>query len=328
MTKPPAKKTPAITTTPGPNPSHPATSYTNNVPNSSGAYTASATAPGATLPAVNANGFTTDQQSAFDFMNGLLSEYRLGDLSDTLKQLILAGDTDPNVLSLKLQDTAAWKQRFAGNEMLRNSGHNVLSVDQYLATENSYLAVMKQYGLPAGFYDDNADFAKFIGEGVSPAELQQRASAYADLANREDPAITAQLASLGISQGALAAYMMDPDRAAPLIQRMYTSTLVGAAARRNGLIGTDVGHLADIGVTEQQAIQGYGEIAQELPTLTKLGDIYHQDITQSDLEGAIFDSNAADLNKRKKLASQERASFTGSSGIVQGSLNRNTSGSY
>lgn len=269
-------------------------------------------------------------QSAFDAMMLLLNEYGLGELADTLKGLIQSGVTDSASIQLALQQTDAWKRRFAGNEMLKQAGLPVLSVAEYLATERSYAQVMKNYGLPAGFYDDPHDFATFIGNSVSANELQQRAQMYADVARREDPALTDQLSAMGLSQGDILAYMMDPNRALPLIQQKYQTALIGGAARRAGVTPDTAyaQHLADLGISEQQAAQGYGQIAQELPTDQRLGQIYNDSIAQSDLESETFDGNGAVTAKKKRLASQERAAFSGSSGVGQGSLSRNTSGSF
>jgi len=270
------------------------------------------------------------QQSAFDLMLSTLKEYGLGSLSGVLKDLIVGGDTDANVLQLKLQDTQEWKTRFAGNEMLKQKGRNVLSVGEYLSVENSIDQAMRLYGLPAGFYDDPADKAKWIGSSVSPNELNQRLAAWSDLANREDPAVVAQLASMGMTKGDIMAHLIDPSRAAPLIQKKYQQTLLGGAARRAGVTaGNDyLGHLADMGVTEQQAAQGYGMIGEGLADMQRTGSIYGEEFGQGDFESAVFDQNAEANRKQKRLASRERAEFGGSSGVGRGSLTRQSGGSY
>lgn len=273
---------------------------------------------------------TTDQQSAFDILSNMLNTYGLGSLSGTLKDIILSGITDQNEISLKLQDTQEWKNRFAGNELLKQAGLPVLDVAQYLSVEQSYAQVMKNYGLPAGFYDDPADFAKWIGNSVSPNEIQQRAQMYSDLAKREDPAITDQLKAMGLSEGDILAHLMDPTRALPLLQQKVQTALIGGAARRAGLTPDTayMQHLADLGVTEAGAAQGFGQIAAEAQPLQKLGDIYHDSISQTDLMTEAFEGNAGVTQKKKRLASQERAAFSGSAGTGQGSLGRSSSGSY
>lgn len=275
-------------------------------------------------------GLFGENQGAFDTMMLLLEQYGLGSLAGVLQGLILDGITDQASLMLALQQTQEWKDRFAGNEMLAQNGVPVLSVAEYLAVERSYAQILKNHGLPAGFYDDPADFAKWIGNSVSANELNQRATMYSDLAKREDPAIIEQLKSMGLSEGDILAHLMDPSRAMPLLQKKYQTTLIGAAARRQGVVGDNeyLGHLSDIGVTEQQAIQGYGVIGENLSTLDTLGDIHGEDYDQRDFESEVFEQDGQSAKKRKKLASRERAAFSGESGIGQGSLTRRTGGSY
>lgn len=283
--------------------------------------------PGPTAPT---NPETLFDQGAFDAMMLLLEQYGLGSLAGVLQDLILDGITDQASLMLALQQTDEWKQRFAGNEMLAQQGLPMLSVGEYLAIERSYAQILKNYGLPTGFYDDPSDFAKWIGNSVSANELNQRATMYSDLAKREDPAIINQLRSMGLTEGDILAHLMDPSRAMPLLQKKYQTTLIGAAARRQGLVGDNeyLGHLADLGVTEERAIQGYGVIGENLGDMDRLGDIYDEDYTQRDFETEVFEQSGASAKKRKRLASRERATFSGSSGVGRGSLTGDTSGSY
>lgn len=269
-----------------------------------------------------------EQQSAWAYMQQLLDQVGLGSLGGVVQGLIASGMTDSNQLQLELQNTNEWKTRFAGNEALRQAGLGVLSVGEYLSVERTYAQVMRNFGLPEGFYDDPSDFAKYIGSSISPAELHQRVSAWADLAQREDPAIKAQLRAMGIGDGELTAYMMDPDRAAPLIQKTYQQALVGGAARRQGLDASSAGRLVGLGITEREAMQGFGIIGESLADAQRLGSIYGDSIGQSDLEAEVFENDGAAVKKRKRLASRERAAFQGSSGVGQGSLTRRDSGAY
>ena len=270
-------------------------------------------------------------QSAFDLMFGILQEYGLESLGDRLKELIVGGVEDQASLTLSLQDTDEWKQRFAGNEALKKNGLPVLSVAEYLATERAMSQVMRQHGLPEGFYDDPADFAKFIGNSVSPSEVEERVRSWSDLATRgTDPAIRDQLRAMGMGDGDLTAYFMDPERAAPLIQQKYKTALIGASARRAGLT-TDTAYaerLAGMGITEQQAQAGYALISENLDATTRLGDIYGDGYNQRDFESEVFQGDGNATRKRKRLASQERASFSGQSGVAQGSLRQSSAGQF
>ena len=271
---------------------------------------------------------TAEQQSAWAYMQQFLDQAGLGSLGAVVQRLIQNGMTDANQLQLELQNTSEWKTRFAGNERLRAAGLPVMSVGEYLSVERSYAQIMKNYGLPSGFYDDPSDFAEFIGGSVSARELEQRVSAWSDLANREDPAIKEQLRAMGISDGALTAYMMDPTRAAPLIQKTYQQALVGGAARTHGLDAGGASRLVERGITEREALQGYGVISDAMPEACRLSDIYGEDVDQSDLEAEVFENSGEASRKRKRLASRERAAFQGTSGVGQGSLSRRDNGSY
>lgn len=274
--------------------------------------------------------FTDEQEGAFALMRQMLETYGLGSLNHVLRKLILDGMTEPAQVTLALQETNEWKTRFAGNEALKQKGLPVLSVAEYLATEQSYAQALKQYGLPQGFYDDPQDFAKWIGNAVSPNELVQRAQMYSDIVKREDPAVKEQLKSMGFNEGDILAFVMDPTRAQPLIQQKYQTTLLGAAARRAGVVADNgyLQHLSDIGVTEQVAAQGYGLISENISSLSTLAQIYGVDYDQADFEQEVFEQDGQATRKRKRLASQERAAFSGSSGATRGSLSQNTAGQF
>jgi len=282
-------------------------------------------------PFAPAIGYVGNNQDAYESFLAILESYGLtgfGEIGRIVRDAVLDGVTDSNQLELMIRDTQEWKQRFAGNEQLRAAGLPVLSVQQYLATEQSYAQIMKQAGMPTGFYDDPTDFAGFIGKSVSANELQMRVTAASDLVNRVDPAIRDQLAAAGMSQGDLTAQFLDPARAMPLLQQKYQGILIGAAARRSGLSADQAyaEKLSTLGVTEQSAIQGYGTIGEILKPLEQLGDLYGQDYGQADAEAEVFEGGSG--KKRKKLASQERATFGGAAGTGSGSLGRSNTGAY
>ena len=273
------------------------------------------------------------QRNAFDTFIGILEQYGFSgnrEIAKEVRKMILDGVTDFQQIELGLRDTKAWKERFAGNESRLKNGLNALSVSEYLSTEKSYADIMHQAGLPMGFYDDPHDFADFIGKSVSPAELSTRVQMGIDLKNREDPAVIAELQRRGLSQGDIIAGFLDPTKALPLLQKKYQSTLIGAAAQRAGVSSsTDFSnHLAEIGVTEQQAASGFGTVAEITTPLKELADVYGEEYSQADAQAEVFDNSADAARKRKKLSGQEESAFSGSSGTNQQSLTRNSAGSY
>lgn len=268
------------------------------------------------------------QESAFERLRDLFRSYGLPDADDIIGVIRqgVQDDVGEDIIQVRLQDTASWKQRFAGNETRRQKGMNVLSVAEYLSQENQYKAVLRNAGLPIGFHDEASDFANLIGNSVSVAELQDRVNIATDIIHREDSAVLDQLAARGVSKDLFLAHTLDPERAAPLIKKQQNSILIGAAAQRAGA-GASIAQadrLAERGIGEDQAIQGFGQINDFLGDTDKLGDIYGVDYSSDDAIGEVFEGGSG--AKRKRLASTERSAFGGQTtfGVAQ----RETGGSY
>jgi hypothetical protein len=125
------------------------------------------------------------------------------------------------------------------------------------------------------------------------------------------------------------AYILDQKRALPLIERKVQAANIGAAADFQGLnVGVNRAEdFAAYGITADQARQGYSAIAEALPTSFKLAEIDDVSFSQDELENEVFKGDAQAAEKRRKLASRERARFSASGGTNQYSFERDK-GSY
>src|SRR5690349_18371644 len=113
------------------------------------------------------------ERDAFAAVNALFKNYGLESLASKIYDFVKNGYS-ADTISILLQDTKEYKERFAGNELRIKQGLPVLSAGEYLATEASYRQIMSQAGLPSGFYDSPSDFTGWIAGNVSPSEIQQR----------------------------------------------------------------------------------------------------------------------------------------------------------
>ena len=266
------------------------------------------------------------QRDAASALILIFRQYGLESLAPKIIDFIKKGYSEDTIYLL-LQDTPEWKRRFKGNELRRQRGLPVLSPAEYLATERAYRQVLAQYGFPPGFYDTYDDFAEMIGRDLSPAELGERAQIAVQWANSRDQAAREAARRLyGLGPGDFAAYALDPSRALPLLQKQAAAVSVGAAALRRGLGITRerAEYLADLGVTADAAEQGYATVAQMLPAYRLLGNIYGEAYDQLTAEQEVFEGDAEATQRRRRLASQERAAFSGSS---RGQVGR-SSGNY
>lgn len=222
-----------------------------------------------------------------------------------------------------LQKTKAFQTRFAGWQQRINNGYNAISIGDYLSLENTYHRIMQEAGLPAGFYDSPADYGEWISKNVSPDEVQNRVSMAVNAAKSVDPTARNLMAQYyGLSTGDVASYFLDQKRALPVIERQFNAAGVATWASRAGF---DVGgmqryeDLVDRGVSVQQAAQGYGTVKTVSDTFGKLGGVYGDHFTQGDAENDVFFGQS---EKRRKLAAQEQATFSGSSRGSTGSATR------
>lgn len=277
-------------------------------------------------------------RDAFAMLEDLFRSYGLeglaGEIADYMKQGLTSGEA---LIKLKTNPNGAYAKRFAGNFARVKNGLNVISEAEYINLENSYANTLKAYGLGnmvSTNRDDNyKKFAEYIAGDISAVEFKDRVDTVVSRVQNSDPTIKATLKSFypEITDADLVGYFLNPKENLPKLQEKVTASEIGAAATGMGL-GTNVTtatDLAKFGVDQKMAREGYSTIAGILPTSTKLGDIYNETgvkYAQAEGEAEVFKGNQDAATKRKRLASMERAAFSGSSGVGQSSLSKSTQG--
>jgi hypothetical protein len=238
-----------------------------------------------------------------------------------------AKSSDPNVAALG----TAWQARFAGNVAREKAGLTPLSPADYINTENSYKAVMARAGLDAAHMDPTK-LAGLIGMDVSPAEVNQRINAAMTAITSEDPFVVQQLQQqFNLTNGDLIGHLLDPTTQASVIQNKVTAAQIGAEAARQG---TDINAmnaytLAQQGVTQAQAQQGFQNIAQQLPGTQAIASRYAAFAPAGQIGAALqtatfgvpgTQTQAQAEAELRRLQTQEVSAFSGSSGAGKGSL--------
>ena len=264
---------------------------------------------------------TGANRDAYLAVNALFKTYGLESLAGKIYDYVKNGYSS-DTISIMLQDTDEYKARFAGNQARIKAGLPVLSPAEYLATEASYQQIMKSAGLPESFYDQPSDFATWIGNNVSPSEIQSRVDLATQATTLASPAYRQALNQMGIDDAHLTAYYLDPTKALPLLQKQAATAQIGAEALKQGLAfdQTYAEQLATEGVSQSAAAQGYAQVAGELGTMQNLGGMYGQGWTQRDSEEAALEGSAAAVNKKAGLLSQERGAFGASTGTGRAGL--------
>lgn len=269
-----------------------------------------------------------EDRDAYMALVSLFSSYGLGTLTPKILEYVQQG-YGADTITILLQRTPEYKQRFAANETRRAAGLPVLSPQEYLQTEQAYRQLMRNAGLPAGFYDQPDDFTKFLEMDVSPTELKQRVDIASQATSLADEGTKQALAAMGIAGSDITAYFLDPSRATTLIQKNLATAQIGGAALSNNLqFDQDRAEaLALQGVTQQQAREGFGAISGFLPETQKLGQIYGDTYNQATAEAEVFGNSGTAQQQRKRLASQERGQFGGATGSARSGLSARRQGS-
>ena len=273
-----------------------------------------------------------ERESIIAVLQDRFAKYGLSGLANKIKELAIDGATEATI-TLGLQATDEYKQRFSANEIRIKNGLSVLQPAEYLNLEDGYRQVLRSYGLKQ--FDNDAYVQQFIANDVSAAELSNRVVTAVQRVQNADPAVSKQLRDYyGIGSADLVAYVLDPQQQFQKIERQVAAAEIGVAAGRQGLTaGVGVAEqLAAQGVSMAEAQKGYATIADILPTAEKLSAIYGETTGttygQSQAEQEVFNSLASAQRARQKLTALEVAQFGGSSGLSKAALTTDTKGNF
>jgi hypothetical protein len=278
-------------------------------------------------------------QSAYDLLFLEFDRYGMGSLVEGVKDFIVEG-LSKDEFTLRLRQTDAYQKRFAANQARIKNGLRALSEAEYLLEEDKYQDVMRRYGLPESYYTRGdmgrqEGFEKLIAGDVSPVELEDRIQTAQNRVVKANPEVSRALREFypEITGGDILAYALDPAKAIENIKRKVTSAEIGAGAMQAGLT-TGVARAEELqryGVTKETAQQGFGTIASGLERGRQLSNIYQQPTyTQEVAETEVFALPDAEKSRRqrRKLGQLETATFSGSTGMTGGALDRERAGQY
>ena len=268
-------------------------------------------------------------ENAMLAVSARFKRYGLDSLVGKIKDLAVSGANE-STITLQLQETPEYKQRFRANEDRAKKGLSVLEPGDYINLEDKYRQILRAYGLRQ--FDNDNYVTQFISNDVSTAELTSRVQMAVQRVQNADPAVYNTLTRYyGIGTNDLVAYALDPDTQFQKIERQIAAAEIGAAARLQGFEpGVAVAEqLASQGITQAEARKGYSTIADILPTAEKLSQIYGKGLESyglAEAEQEVFNELASAQRKRRKLAEREISSFSGSSGVGRTSLSSQVGG--
>jgi hypothetical protein len=251
------------------------------------------------------------QQNAIATMKAALSDMGLNALYDRVVGFIKEG-YDGEAVSVLIRTTPEYKQRFPAMEALSQKGR-AISEREYIDYEKAASGLERRYGLPEGMLMGNV--TGLLTNEVSATELNDRVM-LASAASIQAPSEVKNtfMDYYGISEGGLTAYFLDANKATPLLEKQYAASLIGVEATRQG-IGIDVygaENLQGLGVTQEQARQGFGQVAQATGLTQGRGDT----VTQQQLISGTFSQDEKSLEAIDRASKARTGRFQGGGQFV------------
>lgn len=247
-----------------------------------------------------------------EVLRGLLDSYGMAGLFERVKSYIQDG-YDADAVMVLIRTTPEYKQRFPAMEALARKGR-AISEGEYISYEKTAQNLERRYGLPQGMLMNSV--TDLLTNEVSAVELNDRvllASAASIQAPQEIKNMFQQY--YGIDAGGMTAYFLDPDIATPLLEKQFASAVIGNEAARQG-VGIDVygaENLQGLGITQEQARQGFGKVAAATGLTAGRGDV----VTQQELIGSAFNTNAEAQKSVERAIGGRLGRFQGGGEFLQ-----------
>lgn len=263
--------------------------------------------------------------SAEGIIRRMLSEFDLEGLAEWAWSYYKeTGSVD--LLMLELRKRPEYAARFPGLGSLRDKGR-AISENEYIQTERSIIQLFKANAMPLDVFGTRDFLGRIIGAEVSPAEVADRVGLLeADIGRlTSNPEVQAELEAFerfyGVRPtfGDLAALALNTDEALPALQRKFTAVRNERAAGRAGygdLSRLEAERLADLGVTEEQATEGFGALAANRELFTALPGGREDEIGREDQMGAAFGGNQFARERIERRRRQRQGSFGGGGGFT------------
>ena len=290
---------------------------------------------------------TTDQSAIYTRIYDSLETWGLvspddTELADLLYNMIVDNESETYIMN-EFRKSNAYAKRFPVLAEINKKYNLGWSEGDYIREEEAYKTALGELGDAASLFMSSDQYAEWMLANLSPTQIQQRVRKATDYLYMDtNPAVKDALRSqYGLSDGQMVAYLLSPERVTAELEKEYDSLKrranVKASAQLTGMSGVSnalINEVADnaINITSDftETQRRFSNLAEQGDDIKRLGKISDDLITDDELVAGEFSSGtrgAKANKKRKRLASQERARFSGSSGLRQGSLGSSGLGS-
>lgn len=281
-------------------------------------------------------GDTQQQRDAFELLQATLREWDLASLIPDLENILTEG-VSGDVAMLRLRNTDAYKRRFKGNLERQKRGLPAMSEAEYLETETALKTVVRRYGgegTAIGGLNSDEQLANWIGNDVSPTELNQRFSMYRDNYLAQPTWVRDAWAQHGLTPWQAMMAAADPSVSETDLANTLNTFAVGSEAlQQYGQENFDFGadrfeEYARRGVTADDARKAFSDVAQREEREGFLAGLAGEQLSRQDQEKAALFGDAGTEKRRRKILEQELGRFSQNPFGGENALRGTSQGAY
>jgi len=250
----------------------------------------------------------------------------LGELAGIITELAQNNLDAPTVIYEELRRTDAYRTRFQGNFQRQAAGLRPLTEAEYLNQEEQYAKVLTAYS--AGTLANRETYARMMAGDIDPVELNDRFTASYDrvtkAASGQDQALLDELKKMypGVTNNELATSLILGREGSKFLDTRLNIAEVKAAETEVG-IRSALGAESLSNLSRSEARVGLSKVAAQKSGIEQASRAFGEVSTEG-LQKELEQENLLGIQSKrtKRLASQARAEFSGTSAIKTGSLGR------
>lgn len=259
------------------------------------------------------------QRNALARLQQVLNQFDLGGMTQWIKDALIAGKSEAEI-QLELYDQPEFKARFPAIEARRQAGLTPVSPAEILEYEQRGREILRAAGLTSDTFTSSDYLQGLMVQDVSLAEVQGRINDGYLRVQMAPPEVKNMFGQFFGTSGeqALAQFFLDPEKAAPELERMATTAIVGGIGERYQLqISQQLAReVADTGVSDAAIWQGF----QRLDTMKS---IFEESISETqDLTaeqqgiGAVFGTQPGMTDTLERRVASRTSQFSGGGGSM------------
>ena len=268
--------------------------------------------------------------SGWDELRQLFIDSGMPELADIITQSFQVNVGNDALVYEDLRKSEPYRRRFKGNFDRVAAGKNFISEAAYIQQENAYAQTLAAYG--AGSLANRGNYEKFIAGDISNVELANRFdTAYnrvTKAVDSGDKALVDELKRMypGVTDNELATSLLLGTEGSEFLKTKIDIAEIKAAETETGVQSAlGAGFLQSQGIDRTKARVGLSKVAEQKTGIEQASRIFGETSTEGLQKELEQENLLGQTSKRtKRLASQARAEFGGTSAIKAGSLGRKT----